>query len=126
PATAALLRDMAADPLDVRSEQCPDPGERWLHEKVTLCDDGTMPGAPGSGAFDGEGLPRRRIPLIEGGVMRHPLADRAHARQRGLEPQGLAVRDWGEPPRPGYSNLVLEPGRSSLGELAAEIGEGLL
>ena len=126
-ATGRLLRDLAEGPLDIRtSEAVPLPGEAWLHGSVNLWDDGTVPGAFGTAPFDGEGLPRRRVPLVEGGRLVRRLADRAAARAAGVQPAGLAVRDWGEAPRPGYSNLVMAPGASSLGELCDEIGEGLL
>lgn len=130
-ATAAgrLLRDLAEGPLDIRSwaaGHAPPPGERWLHPDVHVREDGTMPDAFGSAPFDGEGLPRKPVPLVSGGRLVRHLADRAHARTMGVEPPGTAVRDWGEVPRPGYSNLVLEPGDSSLGELCAEVGDGLL
>lgn len=130
-ATAAgrLLRDLGEGPLDIRSwaeGTSPDPGERWLHPTVHIRDDGTMPDAFGTAPFDGEGLPRKPVPLVAGGTLLRHLADRAHARRMGVEAPGLAVRDWGEVPRPGYSNLVMEPGDSSLGELCDEVGEGLL
>lgn len=123
-ATGRLLRDLAAGPLDVRNEG-PAPGP-WLHPSVSLRDDGTLAGGFGTAPFDGEGLPRRSVPLVEEGRLLRRLADRARARAANMEPAGLAVRDWGEAPRPGYSNLVLSPGRASMGELCELIGEGLL
>ncbi|HXE72869.1 MAG TPA: metallopeptidase TldD-related protein, partial [Candidatus Nitrosotenuis sp.] len=129
-AVAALLRDLAAQRLDARALRQgglpPPPEGPWLSEKVSLDDDPGSPEGPGSAPFDGEALPRRRQSLLEGGRLRQLLADRLEASLLGLAAPGLAVRDWGEPPRPGYSNLVLHPGQSSLGDMARELGDGVL
>lgn len=121
-ATAALLRDLASDVLDARN-----PGElEGLSPRITLTDDGQQPEGPGSTPFDAEGQARRPVVLLGGGRVQHYLCDRLHARKLQQELQPLAVRDWGRPPRPGFSNLVLSPGDSSLPEMARELKDGIL
>ncbi len=125
-ATGRLLRDLVRDRLDSRvSLEEPTLGEPWLSPALNLVDDGTIPGAFGTTPFDGEGLPRACVPLIEKGRLVRRLADRSHAGRAGAA--GLAIREWGQPPCPGYSHLVLGPGQSWLGELCcAGVQEGLL
>ncbi len=111
-ATAALIRDLANDVLDGSR-----PGELSTSGSLTLTDDGLRPDGPGSTPFDGEGLARRPVVLIERGQLFNYLTDRLYARKLGAEHAPLAVRDWGRPPRPGFSNLIVTPGNSSLPEL---------
>ncbi len=125
--TGRLLQDLARDRLDVRAgPEAPVPGEAWLHPAIRIQDDGTVPGALGTTPFDGEGLPRGCVPLVEKGRLVRALADRSRGPRTRPGEAGLAVRDWGQAPRPGYSNLVMGAGDSSLGELCSEIQEGLL
>lgn len=111
-ATAALMRDLASDVLDGSR-----PGELDVDSALTLMDDGLRPDGPGSTPFDGEGQARRPVLLVENGRLKNYLTDRLCARQLGVEAAPLAVRDWGRPPRPGFSNLIVNPGNSSLPEL---------
>ncbi len=129
-ATGALLRDLVGEHLDA-AKFLNDPdraapwGEPWLHEDVTIQDDGTLPSGPGTVAFDGEGVARRPVSLIHEGVVHHHLADRYHAKKLGVGAAGLAVREWGQPPRPGYSNLAMVPGALTTGELTRRISNGI-
>ena len=130
-ATGALLRDLVREHFDA-THFLDDPdraapwGESWLHSDVTIKDDGTLPSGPGSGPFDGEGIKKRPVSLVQDGVVHHHIADRYHAKKLGVDAAGLAVRDWGCPPRPGYSNLTLESGSHTMGELARKIGNGVI
>lgn len=130
-ATASLITDLVQRHFDARRFQAQPElaapwGEAWLSPQVTLQDDATLQSGPGTVPFDGEGQPKRPVALVQEGVVHHHLADRFHARQLGVDAPGLAIRDWGLPPRPGYSNLSMLGGRSSLGELCKDIGDGIL
>ena len=111
-ATGALLRDLVSEHFDASNflhepERAAPWGEAWLNENVTIMDDGTLPSGPGTGLFDGEGIKKRPVSLVQDGVVHHHIADRYHAKQLGVDASGLSVRDWGQPPRPGYSNLTM-------------------
>ena len=130
-ATGALLRDLVAEHFEASNfldhpEKAAPWGEVWLNEAITIMDDGTLPSGPGSGPFDGEGIKKRPVSLVQNGVVHHHIADRYHAKKLGVDAAGLAVRDWGQPPRPGYSNLAMEAGRQTMGELARKIGNGVI
>ncbi len=130
-ATGALLRDLVSEHLDgshflKEPDRAAPWGETWLHEDVTIEDNGTLPSGPGTVAFDGEGIARRPVSLIHDGVVHHHLVDRYHAKKFGVGAAGLAVRAWGQPPRPGYSNLAMVPGKHTTGELARKIKNGII
>lgn len=130
-ATGALLRDMVNEHFDAarflaHAELAAPWGETWLSEEVTVEDNATLPSGPGTVPFDGEGTARRPVALIHAGVVHHHLADRYHAKKLGVGAAGLAVREWGQPPRPGFSNLSMLPGKHTTGELARRIGNGII
>ncbi|MBI3926725.1 MAG: hypothetical protein HY319_14385 [Armatimonadetes bacterium] len=130
-AAGALLRDLVDEHLNAakfadHQELAAPWGESWLSPDVTIQDDGTLPSGPGTVAFDGEGQARRPVSLIQDGTVHHHLADRYHARSLGVSAPGLAVRPWGQPPRPGWSNLSMEPGEFSLGDLARKVSDGVI
>jgi PmbA protein len=101
-------------------------GEQLFDEKLSLLDDPTLDGRPGSSAYDDEGLPRQRRALIADGVLQGFVYDLKTAVQSGTEPTGNGARGLFNPPRPGFSNLVIEGGTTPLAEIIATIDEGLL
>lgn len=130
-ATGALLRDLVGEHFDARNflyepDKAAPWGEQWLNHAVTIQDDGTLPSGPGSSPFDGEGIKKRPVSLVQEGVVHHHIADRYHAKKLGVDAAGLAVREWGEPPRPGYSNLAMAGGNQTMGDLARRIGNGII
>jgi PmbA protein len=101
-------------------------GDEIADPALALADDGTDPEGPSSAPFDGEGSPSRRTPLIEGGRLLTFLFDVRTARRAGRSTTGNASRgSYRTPPSVGTTNLVLEPGGSSLEELFREAGDGL-
>ncbi|MBT9583033.1 hypothetical protein IV102_06780 [bacterium] len=130
-ASASLVTDLVARHFDARRfhtqpELAAPWGEAWLSPQIILQDDATLQSGPGHVPFDGEGQLKRPVSLVQEGVVHSHLVDRYYARQMGVDAPGLAVRDWGLPPTPGWSNLSLLGGRSSLGDLAKDMGEGVL
>lgn len=101
-------------------------GEELASEAFALHDDGTDPAGPGSAPFDGEGVPRRRTALIEGGRLRSYLYDTYTANRGGLRSTGNAARQgYRSLPSVSTSNLVVAGGESSERELLATAGEGI-
>jgi len=60
-------------------------GKQLLSENLTVADD-AVDDAFLPFPFDFEGLPKRRVPLIERGVIRTPVVDKAYADRLGLPP----------------------------------------
>lgn len=91
-----------------------------------LHDDGRDPAGPASAPFDGEGVPRRRTALIEGGRLRSYLYDTYTANREGVASTGSAARQgYRSLPSVSASNLMVAPGSHSLEQLLAEAGEGI-
>ena len=101
-------------------------GEVVGGEAVRLTDDGLHPDGLDTAPFDGEGVEQRRTVLIDGGRLEGFLFDRYTAHAAGRSSTGNGTRgSYRTPPSVGATNLVLEPGRSSLSELFEAAGDGL-
>jgi predicted Zn-dependent protease len=99
-------------------------GKRIFGENISLADDVTHPlqtGAP----FDGEGMPRRRVALVEKGVPSNLVYSRASAKTAGVKPTGHGFtlpNEFGEAPM----NLVWGGGEASIQDMIASTDFGLL
>lgn len=101
-------------------------GEEVGAPVVALTDDGTHPEGLRTAPYDGEGSPRRRTPLIDGGRLSSYLFDTRTARKAGRATTGSAVRaSYRNAPSVGASNLVLGGGEDNLEGLIRKAGDGL-
>lgn len=101
-------------------------GEEVAAGAFVLHDDGLDPLGPASAPFDGEGVPRRRTALIEGGRLRAYLYDTYTANREGVESTGSAARSgYRSLPSVASSNLVVAPGRAGFEELLREAADGV-
>jgi PmbA protein len=96
-------------------------GDRVGSELVTILDDGTLPGRLGSSPFDGEGVPTRRTPVFERGVLRTFLYDSYYARKLGAQTTGNSTGGG-----IGANNFYLAPGTRTIEELIAATPRGVL
>jgi predicted Zn-dependent protease len=99
-------------------------GKQLLGENITITDDAYHPeqlGAP----FDGEGMPRQQVVLVDKGVPSKLVSSRRSAKKAGTKPTGHGFalpNEYGEAPM----NLVISGGNSSLEEMVASTERGLL
>ena len=99
-------------------------GKKVMGENITLRDDVTHPlqsGAP----FDGEGVPRQKVLLVDRGVPKNLVYARATAKKMKAKATGHGFplpNDVGEAP----VNLVLDGGKTSLPEMVASTERGIL
>ena len=101
----------------------------------SLHDNGLHPGNIGGSLFDGEGTPTARLPLVEGGVLRHFMHSEATARAFGVAPTGHAGLGAKVSVGPDWFEVGATPGteggaqgldrHASLGHAAAD-GRGLV
>lgn len=98
--------------------------EEIASPKLTVIDDGTIPGAVGSRPFDGEGMPSRKTHVIENGVLRSYLLNTYTARKLGLKSTGNAVRGLTGAPGVGTNNFYVQPGESTADEIIASVKNG--
>jgi PmbA protein len=101
-------------------------GDEVASEALALYDDGIVADGPASAPFDGEGVPRRRTALIEGGRLRTYLHDTYTARRGGGASTGNAGRgSYRSQPTVSTSNLIVSPGSLSFEQILAEAGDGV-
>ncbi|PYU69997.1 MAG: hypothetical protein DMG49_12070, partial [Acidobacteria bacterium] len=120
-----LFYDFAATALeDKRSCLNERMGKQLFGQNITITDDVYHPlqqGAP----FDGEGLPRQRVLLVDRGVPRNLVYSRAAAKAARKQPTGHGFalpNEYGEAPM----NLVFDGGDSSPEKMVASTERGLL
>jgi PmbA protein len=100
-------------------------GKRLAGAHVTLVDDGLLPRGLATAPFDGEGVPTRRTPILDKGVLSGFLYDAFTARKAKARTTGNASRGYNALPSIGATNLYLEPGTKSPQELLREVDSGL-
>jgi PmbA protein len=100
-------------------------GQKVASDKLTVIDDGTIPGLFGSSPFDDEGVPTRRTVVIDRGILRSYLLNTYTARKLGLRTTGNAARGITGNASVGHGNLYLEKGGKSPEEIVRGIGKGL-
>jgi PmbA protein len=100
-------------------------GEKIADERFTLIDDGTMPGLFGSSPFDDEGVPSRRTPVIERGVLKNYLLNTYTARKLNMKTTGNASRGITGNAGIGHGNFFIEPGERSQEEIIRGVKNGL-
>ena len=120
-----LFYDFAATALqDKRSCFNERMGKQVFGKNISIVDDAYHPlqlGAP----YDGEGIPRQKVLLVDRGVPKNLVYSRASAKVAGKKPTGhgfLLPNEYGEAPM----NLVFSGGTASLQEMIASTERGLL
>jgi len=99
-------------------------GQKVASERLTIIDDGTIPGLFGSSPFDDEGVPTRRTVVIERGVLKSYLLNTYSARKLGLKTTGNASRGLAGNAGIGHGNFYAEKGVKSPAEIIAGIPNG--
>ena len=85
-------------------------GSKIAPELFTLIDDATLKDGLNSHPFDSEGIPTRKLALIENGVLKSFMHNSATAAKTGQELTGHASRSYKGTLDVGSSNLYVEPG----------------
>ena len=98
-------------------------GEEVGAPSISILDDVWHPQSVGIG-FDFEGVPRKRVAVIEKGLATGPVSDLRTARQMGVETtgHGSGSNELG----PYAANVVLEAGDKSLEALIGGVSHGFL
>jgi TldD protein len=88
--------------------------------------DATTERGLGTFAFDDEGVPAARVPVVEEGVLRGFLSSRETAALIGDGRGGSMRADgWSRMPLVRMTNLHLEPGSGSLDDVLADVDDGV-
>ena len=104
-----------------RSWMCGLEGTQAMSESVSIWDDGgSLNGWPTP--FDVEGVPRRRVELIEKGMVNAPVHNTYTAARDGVQSTGHQIYFTGPPIA---SNLFMQAGDKTVDELVASTERGL-
>jgi len=102
------------------------PGRRFGEDFLTIVDDGSLEGEAGYIAFDSEGVPSRRTPLIENGVLVGRLHNRETAAKMGDRPTGNArAISHSFPPIVRMTNTFMQPGQSTFEQMLEDTEDGI-
>ncbi|RKX72633.1 hypothetical protein DRP43_00200 [candidate division TA06 bacterium] len=99
-------------------------GEKVFSDNITISDDAYYPISQGI-PFDFEGMPRKKITLIENGILKGIVYDLKTAKIAGTESTGHGLpqpNEYGPMPL----NLVLKPGNATIREMIESTKRGLL
>ena len=101
-------------------------GEMIAHEGLSAVDDGTIDCLWGSLSIDDEGMETQKTQLIKDGVLTNFLCDRMGEIKTGHPRTGSARREsYKYAPASRMRNTFIEPGKHSLDELLAAMGDGI-
>lgn len=101
-------------------------GRRLGIEGLSIRDDSTIPGGFGSFPFDDNGVAGSSKPILEDGVLVGYLADRQHAADLKVKPNGAArAQDFHSRPLVRMSNTMIEAGDQPEDEVFASIKDGV-
>ncbi len=101
-------------------------GQKVASDRVTLIDDGTIPGLYGTTGIDDEGHPRGRNILIERGILKGYLCSRFQGRLIGLPQNGCGRRqNYTYAPVSRMGNTFLDAGEDDDDEMISSLAEGL-
>lgn len=102
-------------------------GKLVASEEVSVIDDATIKGRYGSYSFDDEGVPSRRVNLIEKGILNDFLYDRLTAGKDKTSSNGHGRREsYQHKPIPRMGNTYIAPGKTDPEKIIREVKNGLL
>ncbi|XFA73478.1 TldD/PmbA family protein [Thermosynechococcaceae cyanobacterium Okahandja] len=101
-------------------------GEKIAHENLTAWDEGISEGAFGSIAMDDEGMPAQRTLLIENGILKNFLSDRAGSIRTGHPRTGSGRRQsYTYAAASRMRNTYIAAGDYSVADLIASVDRGI-
>lgn len=99
-------------------------GQQVTGKNITVIEDPFAPEMAGM-PFDYEGVPKKRVPLIENGIAKGVVFDRRNAKKAGMESTGHAL-----PPDNAFGpypkNMAISPGTVPFADLISSTPEGIL
>jgi PmbA protein len=111
-------------------------GNELAVRQLNVVDDGVIDGGMMTKAFDDEGNPRKRTPILEKGVLKSFLFDAYTSRREGVESTGNASRrrvglffapslPFESPPELLPSNFIIQAGHQTKEHLIEEVEKGI-
>src|SRR6201996_7310865 len=101
-------------------------GQQVASSKVTVVDNGTMPGRRGSLNVDDEGNPTQETVLIENGILRGYLSDKLSSRLMNMPNTGSGRREsYQAIPMPRMTNTYMLAGEDDPADIIRSVKRGL-
>ncbi len=101
-------------------------GQKVASSKVTVVDNGRMPGRRGSLNVDDEGNPTQETVLIEKGILRGYLSDKLSSRLMNMPNTGSGRREsYQSIPMPRMTNTYMLNGEDDPGDILKSVKRGL-
>jgi TldD protein len=101
-------------------------GQQVASSKVTVVDNGRMPGRRGSLNVDDEGNPTQETVLIENGILRGYLSDKLSSRLMNMPNTGSGRREsYQSIPMPRMTNTYMLNGEDDPGDILKSVKRGL-
>ena len=102
-------------------------GQQVFDKRLSLWDDPTLPFRPGSRPCDDEGVPCRKMTLIDKGVVKHFLYDLQTAARAKTRSTGNGRRGTGGGlPSPSPNAFVFNNGNTKFEDMVKDIKDGLV
>ncbi len=111
-------------------------GEKIASEKLTIISDGLYPYGLMTSEFDDEGIPQKRIPIVDSGVFKEFVYDQFYALKDNTKSTGNGLRQsdvfylfdgkYGVEPANQLSNFYVKPGDVSYEDLIEDISHSIL
>jgi TldD protein len=99
---------------------------RYASPLVSITADATLSGGLGSFAWDDEGVPAQRMPILVDGVLQDFLSSRETASRIGVRSSGAMRADgWQNLPLIRMTNISIEPREGSLADIIGDTKDGL-
>ncbi|MGC8972008.1 MAG: TldD/PmbA family protein [bacterium] len=98
-------------------------GKLFFDKKFTLIDDPANSEGLAKTSFDDEGMPTKTLPLVDSGVVGEFYFDLHTASLLGKEANGHGFRGGLSQPSPGLTNLIINPGDSSIKDIISSFEE---
>lgn len=101
-------------------------GKEIASSKVTIVDDGTIPGKRGSINFDDEGTPSEKTVLVENGVLKSYMSDKQNAALLGVNSTGNGRREsYKHVPYPRMTNTYMLSGTDTKDGMIESVKQGV-
>ncbi len=100
---------------------------RYASDLVSITADATLSGGLGTFAYDDEGVPAQRTPVIIDGIFQNFMSSRETATTIGLPASSGTMRadGWSNLPLIRMTNVSIEPGEGSLADLIGDTADGV-
>lgn len=131
PKAAALLYNILTFAFNGKNIQkgssplCGKMGEQLFASNFTMTDMPLYPGGISSQPFDGEGTPSKDKALIKNGRIENFIYDLFTASLLGEKSTGNGRRGYSTIPAPGFYNVHIQPGNSTVSDMISQIKEGI-